>query len=195
MEAMASAKLNERGRHEHDSPKRADGLSAMIPGLMALETRCPNAMGVELAADEDGLLNLIVCDEDIDDAMNQLLAARAWARNNLGLLLRAETKLVVPSADRSEDSDASMHLITLEPSESRMIFDTNVRVYSLASRSLWQGDCSGCHAGELVLSATNLYSLAHAWFKNRRSLRAFGSALGAGASGSPWLRPDAHAHG
>ncbi len=118
--------------HEHDSPKNADGLSVMIPGLMSLETKCPKALGVEFAADEDGQLHLVVCDEDIEDAMNQLLAARAWARNNLGLLLRAESSLVIPSADRSEDSDAVMHLITMEPREIRTIFDTNVRVYSLA---------------------------------------------------------------
>lgn len=118
--------------HEHDSASVRDGLSAMIPGLSTIETRCPKALHVELAVDEGGRLNLVVCDEDADDAMNQLLAARAWARNNMGLLLRAESRLSLPSVDPTEDAEAQMHLITMEPSQVRSIFDTRVRVYSLA---------------------------------------------------------------
>jgi hypothetical protein len=119
-------------RQATESPRIREGLCAMIPGLRAIEARCPKAPGVELGVDEDGRLHLLVCDEDTRDAMNRLLAAQVWARNNLGLLIRAEGSLSAPSADRDEDTDAAMHLISPDPAGVREIYDTSVRVYSLA---------------------------------------------------------------
>jgi len=115
-----------------DAPTMRDGLCALIPGLNPIEARCPKAPGVELAIDDRGRLQLIVCDADTRDAMNRLLAAQTWARNNLGLLIRAEPGLAAPSADRDVDTDALMHLISDEPRALHEIFDTQVRVYALA---------------------------------------------------------------
>ena len=121
-----------RRQSDDDAPSLRDGLCAMIPGLKPIEARCPKAPGVDLAVDSDGRLHLIVCDADTRDAMNRLLAAQTWARNNLGLLLRAETGISVPAHDRDVDTDATMHLISIEPRSVREIYDTQVRIYSLA---------------------------------------------------------------
>ena len=117
---------------QSDAPTLRDGLCAMIPGLSPIETRCPKAPGVELAIDELGRLHMIVNDADTDDAMNRLLSAQSWARNNLALLIRAEPGLRMPTADRDVDTDALMHLIAVDPRAVRDIYDTQVRVYSLA---------------------------------------------------------------
>ena len=117
---------------QSDAPTLRDGLCAMIPGLSPIETRCPKAPGVELAIDELGRLHMIVNDADTDDAMNRLLSAQSWARNNLALLIRAEPGLRMPTADRDVDTDALMHLIAVDPRAVRDIYDTPVRVYSLA---------------------------------------------------------------
>ncbi|MBL4697341.1 MAG: hypothetical protein JKX70_00760 [Phycisphaerales bacterium] len=117
---------------QENAPTLRDGLCAMIPGLKPIEARCPKAPGVDLALDSKGRLHLIVCDADSDDAMNRLLAAQTWARNNFGLLIRAEPELCVPTADRDADTDALMHLISIDPRTVREIYDTQVRIYSLA---------------------------------------------------------------
>ncbi len=117
---------------QDDAPTMRDGLCVLIPGLSPIEARCPKAPGVELSLDSKGRLHLVVCDADSHDSMNQLLAAQAWARNNLGLLIRAESGMSVPSADRDVNTDAMMHLISIEPRSVREIYDTPVRIYSLA---------------------------------------------------------------
>ena len=123
---------NKPASDQSDAPTLRDGLCAMIPGLSPIETRCPKAPGVELAIDELGRLHMIVNDADTDDAMNRLLSAQSWARNNLALLIRAEPGLRMPTADRDVDTDALMHLIAVDPRAVRDIYDTQVRVYSLA---------------------------------------------------------------
>ncbi len=120
------------GHGSKDAPTLRDGLCAMIPGLTSIEARCPKAPGVELARDQEGRLHLIACDDRANDAMNSLLATQTWVRNNLGLLLRAEPDLALPSTDRSDETDAMMHLISIEPRSLREIYDTNVCVYALA---------------------------------------------------------------
>ncbi len=129
---MPAPKRGCPSRGQDDAPTKRDGLCALIPGLHPIEARCPKAPGVELALDDDGQLHLVVCDADTSDAMNRLLAAQTWARNNLGLLIRAEPDLSQPSADRDVDTDAVMHLISIEPRAVREIYDTAVRIYSLA---------------------------------------------------------------
>ena len=128
----ASRSSAEKTSHKDDAPTLRDGLCAMIPGLSPIEARCPKAVGVDLAMDTQGQLHLIVCDADTDDALNRLMAAQSWARNNFGLLLRAEPGLQMPVADRNADTDAQMHLISIDPRSIREIYDTQVRVYSLA---------------------------------------------------------------
>jgi len=104
----------------------------LIPGLAPIEARCPKAPGVELAIDEHGELHLLVSDADTEDVMNRLLAAQSWAKNNFGLLVRAEPNLAMPSTDRDADTDAAMHLISIDPRSVHEIYDTPVHVYALA---------------------------------------------------------------
>lgn len=120
------------GRDEGAAPLVGEGLCALIPGLRPIETRCPKAPGVELAVDGKGRLHLLVCDDDTTDAMNRLYAAQNWSRDHLGLLLRAEPGLALPSVKRELETDAMMHLISTEPRLVSEIYDTPVRVYALA---------------------------------------------------------------
>tara|TARA_R110002073_G_scaffold118918_5_gene259266 strand:+ start:197997 stop:199715 length:1719 start_codon:yes stop_codon:yes gene_type:complete len=132
---LRSAKTSDKPsqtKNRKDANRVGDGLCALIPGLKAIEARCPKASGVELGVDEDGRLHLVVCDDDTVDAMNRLLAAQSWARNNFGLLVRAESSLAFPSSDRDVDADALMHLISAEPRGLSEIYDTEVSVYALA---------------------------------------------------------------
>jgi hypothetical protein len=120
-----------RAEQAHDSDIR-DGLCAMLEGIRPIETRCPKAQGVEFGMDDEGRLQLIVCDADCHEALERLYTAQSWAREHLGLLLRAEPGLRLPSTDPREDADAVMHLISHEPSALRGIYDTPVRMYALA---------------------------------------------------------------
>lgn len=132
---LRSAKTSDipsQTKNRKDANRVGDGLCALIPGLKAIEARCPKASGVELGVDEDGRLHLVVCDDDTVDAMNRLLAAQSWARNNFGLLVRAESSLALPSSDRDVDADALMHLISADPRGLSEIYDTEVSVYALA---------------------------------------------------------------
>ncbi|MHA7813867.1 MAG: hypothetical protein ACX94C_10790 [Phycisphaerales bacterium] len=113
-------------------PDIRDGLCAMIDGIRPIETRCPKTPGVEMGMDEQGRLHLIACDADCRAALERLYTAQNWAREHLGLLLRAEPGLNFPSADPREETDAVMHLISHEPAALRGIYDTPVRMYALA---------------------------------------------------------------
>ena len=114
------------------SPSIREGLCAMIEGLRPIETRCPKAPGVEMGMDDEGRLQLLVCDSDCDGALERLYVAQSWARDHLGLLLRAEPGLRIPSSDVRAESDAVLHLITQEPAALRAMYDTPVRMYALA---------------------------------------------------------------
>lgn len=130
--AMPEPKIVQDKPSQDDAPTMRDGLCALIPGLSPIEARCPKAPGVELALDSKGRLHLVVCDADSHDSMNRLLAAQTWARNNLGLLIRAEAGMSMPASDRDVNTDAMMHLISIDPRAVREIYDTPVRIYSLA---------------------------------------------------------------
>ncbi|MCC5821941.1 MAG: hypothetical protein LAT64_01485 [Phycisphaerales bacterium] len=109
-------------------------LACLIEGLDPIEARCPGAPGVELARDHEGRLHAVATDDrGAGDAVASLLAACAWARANLSLLIRAEAGITIPAADRYEDSDAVLHLLARRPSAARAVLDTQVRVYALAS--------------------------------------------------------------
>lgn len=114
------------------SPSLRAGLCAMIDGVRPIETRCPKAPGVEMGMDDAGQLHLLVCDADSDAALERLYTAQSWARDHLGLLLRAEPGLRFPSSDPRTETDAVMHLISQEPAALRSIYDTPVRMYALA---------------------------------------------------------------
>jgi hypothetical protein len=107
-------------------------LSALIPGLTRLETRCPKAGRVELAADDEGRLHLIArSGADPSQPVDTLVATSAWAREHLALLLRAEPMLSPPSAERGSDTDPVLHLVTTEPKLIRPLLDADVRVHLL----------------------------------------------------------------
>ncbi len=107
-------------------------LSSLIPGLTGLEARCPKAGSVELAADSRGMLHLLAASgEDPTQPVDRLLAASAWAREHLPLLLRAETALAMPSADRDESAGFTLHLVTRHPKLVRPLLDADVRVHLL----------------------------------------------------------------
>lgn len=125
------ASAEEKPAPEHD-PDIRDGLCALLDGVRPIETRCPKAQGVEMGMDGDGRLHLVACDADCHAALERLYTAQSWAREHLGLLLRAEPGLRFPSSDPREDSDAVMHLISHEPAALRGIYDTPVRMYALA---------------------------------------------------------------
>ncbi len=107
-----------------------NGLGSLIQGLIRLETRCPFALDVELCVDAAGSLHL-VADDTHDGPMARLETVRAWVRDHLPLILRAESRLAVPDAnDRS--SEIGLHLITTDPQSLRGLIDSPVRMYALA---------------------------------------------------------------
>ncbi len=112
--------------------ERSVPMSALIPGLTLLETRCPKAGRVELASDENGRLHLIASSgADPTQPIDTLVATSAWAREHLALLLRAEPELAPPSADPESESDPVLHLVTTEPKLVRPLLDADVRVHLL----------------------------------------------------------------
>jgi len=106
------------------------GLGSMIQGLARLETRCPFALDVELCVDTSGSLHLVAGDEH-DGPMARLETVRAWVRDHLPLILRAETTLAMPSAD-DRSSEIGLHLISSDPQTLRGLIDSPVRMYALA---------------------------------------------------------------
>lgn len=111
------------------APRPSMGLSELIEGLTRLDTRCPHAPGVEIACDPSGRIHL-VCD-DAAGAVGRLESARAWVRDHLDLLLRAETLVRIPDAmDRGELTTA--HVLAHEPRSMRGLIDSDIRLYALA---------------------------------------------------------------
>ncbi|MEZ6243638.1 MAG: hypothetical protein R3B57_11420 [Phycisphaerales bacterium] len=124
------------GRQAAPTPERhierSLPLSSLIPGLTGLEARCPKAGSVELAADDLGRLHLLASSgKDPTHPMDRLIAAAAWAREHLPLLLRAEPTLAMPSAERDEGDAFTLHLVTRHPKLIRPLLDADVRVHLL----------------------------------------------------------------
>lgn len=108
-------------------------LASLIEGLTPIESRCPVAPGVELACDDDGRVHALTTDaRGCGEATAALLAAAAWARDNLALLIRAEPGIAIPSADPHDDHEPILHLLARRPSAARAVLDTDVLVYALA---------------------------------------------------------------
>ncbi len=107
-------------------------LPELIEGLSTIQARCPQAPGVELACDAEGDLHAVTTD-DGPDAVARLLAAGAWAVDNLPLLIRAETSVRLPAADPMAESGVTLHLLARLPARHRAVLDTDIRLYALAS--------------------------------------------------------------
>lgn len=118
-------------RTTETSVLRYDSLSGLISGLSLLETRCPGAPGVELATDEDGRVHMVT-DDSSASPVDRLMHAKAWVRDHLQLLMRAEDSIAMPSADPREDSEPTMHLLAERPREVMSVYPTSVRVYAMA---------------------------------------------------------------
>ncbi len=105
-------------------------LHPLIQGLTKLETTCPFALEVELCVDAQGSLHLLTSEEH-QGPLVRLETVRAWVRDHLPLILRAEPALAFPSSeDRSDDID--LHLITHDPQSVRGLIDSPVHIHVLA---------------------------------------------------------------
>ncbi|MEQ8769849.1 MAG: hypothetical protein RIB60_04995 [Phycisphaerales bacterium] len=127
-------------RHVSDiAPKRIEPAAraatpapaSLIEGLGVLESECPYATGVTLAADELGALHLIADDSDgSDEAVRQLTAAATWASAHGKLLRKAEPAL----GDSSREP--VRHLLTNDSKRVRNLLDTDLRVHLVTEVSL-----------------------------------------------------------
>ncbi len=105
--------------------------AALIEGLGVLESECPYATGVTLAADELGALHLIADDADgSDEAVRQLTAAATWASAHGKLLRKAEPSL--GDAGR----EPVRHLLTNDAKRVRNLLDTDLKVHLVTEVSL-----------------------------------------------------------
>lgn len=109
--------------------RHSESLCSLLEGLTKLDTRCPHAPGVELACDAQGRIHL-VCD-DAPGAVGRIESARAWVRDHLDLLLRAEPLVTIPGAsERLELTTA--HVLAREPRSLRGLIDSEIKLYALA---------------------------------------------------------------
>ena len=109
-------------------------LGSLIQGLSLLETRCPFALDVEMCVDTRGALHLVAGD-DHRNPMTRLETVRAWVRDHLLLILRAEPDLAYPDAN-NRSSEIELHLISNNPQSVRGLIDSPVRLYALAEVSV-----------------------------------------------------------
>ncbi|MFG0307473.1 MAG: hypothetical protein ACF8Q5_14815 [Phycisphaerales bacterium JB040] len=126
----------------------APTLAARVPGLRRLATTCPYTPGVEFASDERGRLHLLT--EHTGQTshaarVDRLVAAAAWTRAHLDLLLRAEPDLALPSPDPDEDHAPVLHLLTRTAPEARALLDSDLRVHlsrpvEIEGRTHWLTD-------------------------------------------------------
>ena len=125
-----------RGLAEIDTAvlvERPGTLAALVPGLISLETKCPAAPGLELAADERGRLHLLTLGATsaaCGDALRDLLVGEAWIRDHLPLLLRAERSLATPDPDRHAPAHIA-HVLTGDASSAAKLVPTRLRVHLL----------------------------------------------------------------
>jgi hypothetical protein len=111
--------------------RRAWWISELVGGLRALESRCPGAERVELAADDEGRLHLVAArladhpEVSSARAVRDLVATAAWARAHAALLRRAEPSLV-------GEGEPSLHLVTDRRDDARALLGTAVRVHLVA---------------------------------------------------------------
>jgi len=112
----------------------SSALGSLIQGLTLLETRCPFALDVEMCVDPNGALHLVAGD-DHRSPMTRLETVRAWVRDHLPLILRAEPDLAYPDAN-NRSSEIELHLISTNPQSVRGLIDSPVRLYALAEVSV-----------------------------------------------------------
>lgn len=104
------------------------GLSAHVAGLSPLSAACPDAPGVELAADGSGRLNLLCRVSGAPgEAASRLAVASAWAVKNRELLALAFPALKAHAAGVAPVK----RLFTHQPKTARALLDGDVQVHVL----------------------------------------------------------------
>ncbi|HVZ94410.1 MAG TPA: hypothetical protein VG797_07865 [Phycisphaerales bacterium] len=113
-----------------------------VHGLIPLAFRCPFDQGVELAADRDGTLHILLADEAMPLAepsaaqpgdlpahrVERLIAVSAWARKHLELIALAAAAIMPIDSVRPP----VMHFFTPRPKSVRALLDAEVRLHALA---------------------------------------------------------------
>lgn len=112
---------------------RLDSLARQIPGLTPLISRCPYCTAVELAADAQGALHLVVGAgelgtlPDATAAIGQLLSAASWAEDHALILSEAHQQLKAGP----KSGGPVLHLLTDEPRSARSLLGTGIRIHLL----------------------------------------------------------------
>jgi len=117
--------------------RRGEDLCALLDGIDRLVTRCPHAPGVELGVDAAGRLHLVADDTVTNgvsksgaDACARLESARAWVRDHLDLIIRAEPRVAIPDAQRHGEP-AAAHLLAADPPRWRGLIDSDIALYAV----------------------------------------------------------------
>jgi hypothetical protein len=115
---------------------RTSAFAQRLDGLTGLSSRCPYCPGVELAADEHGVLHLLAgaggvagagAATEASQAIGQLLSAASWAEDHADLLAEAHARL---RGGRGRGGPI-LHLLTDEPRAARGLLGTGVRIHLL----------------------------------------------------------------
>lgn len=115
------------------SPVRA----AALLGLRPLQSQCPYAPGVMLAAGEGGRLHLVIASTgaggecSLDEGVKRLLTAAAWTEDHAGLLEAAHADVLAGIRQHGP----TLHLLTADAKSARGLLDTGVKVHLLATAS------------------------------------------------------------
>lgn len=134
MEPSAFWRRAERSTPEAESADRAPegSLTLHIPGLMALEARCPLAPEVELAIDEFGAMHALARAESHAQAaraLQRLMIASSWAESNrrvLELTLRGGGSRWIGAGA------PTMHVFTDQPKLWRGMLESPLKLHLLA---------------------------------------------------------------
>lgn len=111
-------------------PQRSPTAASLIAGLTPINLTCPDATGIDFFTDDAGALHIAaIADmtrafQSPAEAIEHLLAAKAWATKNSDLLARA-----VPSLRTAAEPE--VHLITDQPKQVRGLLDTAIRLHAL----------------------------------------------------------------
>ncbi len=89
-----------------------NNLTSLIPSLTPLRARCPRQPKIQLAADAQGSLHLLLAaqGEPVDSALKKLAEVRAWSVEHRELLALASPNLIIAS-----EADPVPHLFTDQP--------------------------------------------------------------------------------
>lgn len=105
----------------------ATRLAQHVAGLRPLAITCPDDEGVELAADGEGTLHLLLEDAD-ETAVERLTAVEAWAAKHRRLIAMAAGDASPVDATRP----VQMHLLTPRPRAVRHLLDARIHLHLLA---------------------------------------------------------------